>query len=81
MWPKSITDPTPADAWYIELMSNLIFYRNEVSIRQEDMAKILDVTRPQVANIEAVRSKITARQIDLWCKACGVTIKEVWPCT
>lgn len=79
MWSKAITNPTLTDEWYSCLMANLIFYRNEADIRQEGIAKALGCTRSQVANMETLRSKITAKQIDLWCKACGVHISKVWP--
>ena len=79
MWPKHITNPAQADEWYSTLMGNLIFYRKEAGIRQEGIAKALGVTRPQISNMETVRSRITAKQIDLWCKACGISVTDVWP--
>jgi transcriptional regulator with XRE-family HTH domain len=61
------------------LMTNLIYHRKERGMTQEMMAARLGVGRPQIANIEGLRSTITVYQLYLWCKACGISISDAWP--
>jgi DNA-binding XRE family transcriptional regulator len=65
--------------FYFDLMTELIFHRKEKSFTQDDMARSIGVSRSQIANLEVVRARISVIQVDLWCKALGISVSEVWP--
>jgi transcriptional regulator with XRE-family HTH domain len=65
--------------FYCELMANLIYWRKECGLDQDDISRALNVVRPQIANMETLRSRISAYQVKLWCEACKVSIADVYP--
>jgi transcriptional regulator with XRE-family HTH domain len=68
-----------SDDFYCELMSNLIYWRKERGLDQADVANHIGCIRAQIANMETLRSRISAYQIMLWCDVCRVNIADVWP--
>lgn len=65
--------------FYIELMTNLIYWRKERGLTQNDIAIRLGIERSHVANLEVCRARINSYHIWLWCQACNVHISYVWP--
>ncbi|MBS1833487.1 MAG: helix-turn-helix transcriptional regulator [Acidobacteria bacterium] len=69
----------PLDSFYSELMGNLIFARKHAGITQLTIAAAIGCSRQEVANKETLRSRITPEQIESWCRACRISVADVWP--
>lgn len=57
----------------------ILMHRKARDMTQADLAPLVGLSRPQVANIEGGRTDLPVSRLMLFAKALGVTMKELIP--
>jgi len=68
--------PTIHNPRYKALIKELISLRKSMALKQEDLAKILGLTQPDVSKIERFERRLDALELLDWLEAVGVSVEK-----
>lgn len=57
----------------------ILLHRKAHKMSQQDLASLVGLSRPQIANIEVGRSDMPVSRLGLFAKAFGISMKELIP--